>query len=680
MAQRNHSPWTQHLRLDSPADNGDNDVAILSPPPEIRPSPRMTGASEENMRATPPIDIPSNQDDLDNIDEEDVTYLERYMRTRKPSVSFDNELKLDCGQTQSINEPLKKPPKDRNRGRSLLQVLADEKPKSRAHSDGDRQRYDPITGRQLPKYSFSPALEQPKIGEARFPVLQTTVDAMARETREKAGIPHSRSHGHMAPQGRARDLNNSFTDRGGLTSDSTVSPTEEVRTPVDGELSPLTSQAAFSYEEPKSFRRTASQQWREAQNNGGSSDFFSRAGSLRGSGTNLSRAFSSPRIARKETGDSTRSPRSAASSYLRAFSMSSSNDGDGSDGSPPAVDAEGQTIGEDYVIGKQIGFGGFSVIKEVTQMKDNTQRKLAVKIVRRQVHGKSEDANEQVQAEFEHEVELWRFLDHPHILPLEAVYKLEEATFCFIPLSTGGTLFDLVRSNRSGLPLDVAGDYVHQIASALRYLHLDARVVHRDIKLENCLLDRDPSRPNGLVRLCDFGMAEWLSRDFGEGTSSGPPSPHVNDTDRPPQRHIGPAGSSTSAFAGGSLEYAAPEILRLSRALADPDINDDDSSLKQRSIVSPSVDLWALGVCIYSLIVGSRPFQDPFQPRVVMSILAGEWDAERLALQGSDDVVEVVKGCLEMEQNDRWDILQVLETAWLSRLGFDADEESPWKL
>lgn len=652
MAQDQQHTRPTRLRLDISSD--ENEVAVVSPPSEPRPSLRVAATSEETIRATPPIDIPAAYDDAAGNEDGETSFMQRYMRTRKPSVSFDHEVRLDSGQRQSIDVPLKKAPKERQRGRSLLEVLADEKPRSRAHSEGDRTKYDPVTGRHLPRYAESPSREEPHVGEARFPVLQTTVDQMARESQTHIAQPMS------------------------LTSESTLSPTEEAQTPKDHEPPQFPSHAAFSFDESNTFRRTASQKWRESQNNGSSTDFFSRAGSLRqngSSGSSIGRAFSSPRLNRRDTAGSVRSPRSAASSYLRAFSLSSSDNGDGSEGLAPAVDAEGQTIGEDYVIGKQIGFGGFSVIKEV--IAGNSQRKLAVKIVRRNVEGKTEAENDQVQAEFEHEVELWRFLDHRHILPLEAVYKLDAATFCFIPLSAGGTLFDLVRSNRQGVPLDLAAEYARQIASALRYLHLDARVVHRDVKLENCLLDRDPRRPNGpgLVRLCDFGMAEWLSKDYGESFSSGPPSPNINDTDRPPQRHIGPAGSSTSAFAGGSLEYAAPEILRLSRYLSHQSEEEAPHESAERSIISPAVDMWAFGVCAYSLIVGSRPFQNTFQPRVVMAILAGDWDVEGLALNGGDDVVECVRGCLDMDDHDRWDVTRVLESNWLGGLESASDEE-----
>ena len=95
-------------------------------------------------------------------------------------------------------------------------------------------------------------------------------------------------------------------------------------------------------------------------------------------------------------------------------------------------------MGEFYVLGKQIGYGGFSIIREVMHMpEDGANRKLAAKIVRKQLDGESETANDQAQAEFDHEVDLWRYLSHPRILPLEAVFHTDFATFCMIPLNTG---------------------------------------------------------------------------------------------------------------------------------------------------------------------------------------------------------------------------------------------------
>ncbi|KIX08239.1 uncharacterized protein Z518_02895 [Rhinocladiella mackenziei CBS 650.93] len=625
----------------------DLELSIGQPSAQSRVPFKRSATSQETIRATgtPPVDIPTVGESPAVVPDpsDSSSYIDHYMRQRNPSVSFNNEIKLDSGHRQSMMEPLEKPSKARERGRSLLQAMADEKRSSRAHSESERSHYDPITGRHLPQYSQSPPREQPRVGEGRFPLLQTTVDEMARES--QTNLPQAMS----------------------LTSDSTMSPNEAVLTPQDDDsyllsptaASPTTPFAgqAFSYEEPKSFRPTASQRWREGETTASPQDFFSRAGSLRKSMRDIA-----GRASRRDTSGSTRSPRSAASSYLRAFSISSGTNGDGADTGPLACDAEGQTIGEDYVLGKQIGYGGFSIIKQVTQLQDGKQRTLAVKIVRRHIENKTEAENEQVQAEFEHEVELWRFLNHPNILPLEAVYKLDEATFCFIPLNVGGTLFDLVRSNRKGVAQDIAKNYAYQLASALRYLHLDARVVHRDVKLENCLIEPTRAGEPGLLRLCDFGMAEWLSTD----SSSDPPSPDYNSSDRPPPKPIGPADTSTSAFAGGSLEYAAPEILRIAERM-------DKAARAERHIISPAVDVWAYGVCVYSMIIGSRPFQNSFQPRVVMAILAGDWNRDLLMEKGGDDIYELVNGCLEMDDSLRWDITRVVRCTWLEDLAGEED-------
>ncbi|EXJ55661.1 CAMK protein kinase [Cladophialophora yegresii CBS 114405] len=665
MAQADNSHVPESLRLNSSTQHGNEDVPVGTRSHEIpmglsRPPYKSFGTSQDTLRATatPPVDIPAPSESPAVLSDSEgpTSYIDQYMQDRHPSVSFNTEIKLDSGHRQSMEEPLEKPPKPRERGRTLLQAMAEAQQSSRAHSESEgRTRYDPLTGRHLPKYSSSPPREQARVGERRFPLLQTTVDALARESE-----PNLRDTMSM------------------LTS-PTVSPDEQAVTPQDEgkySFSPnvalpnahFTGQA-FSYEEPKPFRRTASQRWRDGESSASPQDFFARAGSLR----NKSMRELGGRSSRRDTsGSITRSPRSAASSYLRAFSMSSGTNGEAVEAGPLACDAEGQTIGDDYVLGKQIGYGGSSTIKQVTQLQEGRQRILAVKIVRRQIDGKSEAENEEAQAEFEHEVELWRFLNHPNILPLEAVYKLDDATFCFIPLNVGGTLFDLVRANRQGVPHELAKSYSFHLAAALRYLHLDARVVHRDVKLENCLIEPGSDGGPGLLRLCDFGMAEWLSTD----SISGPPSPEFNNVDRPPRKPYGPADTSTSAFAGGSLEYAAPEILKVANRIKDP-------GNAERAIVSPAVDIWAYGVCVYSMVVGSRPFHNAFQPRVVMAILAGDWNRALLAEKGGGDVEQLVSGCLDMDEGQRWDISRVIDCAWLEDYA-SLDDSQPgingWRL
>lgn len=328
-------------------------------------------------------------------------------------------------------------------------------------------------------------------------------------------------------------------------------------------------------------------------------------------------------------------------------------------------DGEGQEVGE-YILGKQIGFGGFSVVREAFTLEGDERVVRAVKIVRKQVVGKEDMENEQLQAEFEHEVGLWRCLAHRNILPLLAVHVTEIATFCFTKLNTGGTLFDLVRNNRQGIKQDLARRYSYQLASAVRYLHEDMHIVHRDIKLENCLIDvsvEEAAKDGGNLLLCDFGLAEFATNDNGRNS----PDPYEAAADRPKPRNIGPSDTSTSI--AGSLQYASPELI-----------------MSPAGLLSSVVDIWAFGVVLYALLVGDLPFQHTFQPRVQMKILAGEWDEQALkTAQGTmgmeDEVLDIVHGCLDMNSDERWDISMVLKSGWLKGCQEMLEEiNEKWKL
>ncbi|KKZ61678.1 hypothetical protein EMCG_03787 [[Emmonsia] crescens] len=420
-----------------------------------------------------------------------------------------------------------------------------------------------------------------------------------------------------------------------LTSLSTASPvTDEVRTPPEATRDIFLSPFSAS---PRVYR-PASLDDAGAWSNPAPQPFGSRAKSY-----TLGRDGSLRHNICQDSGRSTNSSgKSPASNFLSLWSR---------DEIPSKPDDEGQVVGTDYVIGKQIGFGGFSTVKEAFKVNgEGGPERSAVKIVKKHLAGQSERENDQVQAEFDHEVRIWRYLNHPHILPLEAVYDTDYATFCFTRLTTKGTLFDLVRRHRQGLEINVAQKYAYQLASAIRYLHEDARVVHRDIKLENCLLDASVSKEHGDVAqliLCDFGMAEWMTSENDGGSS---PDPYDNAADRPPPKAIGPSDTSTSV--AGSLEYASPELLSSTEGLLDP-----------------VVDIWAFGVVVFALVVGSRPFQDSFKPRIKQNIMRGRWDRTCVLkghgdLQDRQDALELIQGCLEMDPMRRWTIREVLQCHW----------------
>lgn len=592
---------------------------------------------DESHAPTPPIDMPAAAADFPTWPTDNDSYvdesryyepspLEDFLRNRRPSISFSPQVTLESGHRHTLDEPLPKLQIETHpRGRSLFQAETHHLSHlpGRVQSEAERSNYHPLTG----QLSLSSDKPRESLLRRRLP--------------ENPGYPILQNIGS---NNKAPDLERDAS----LTSASTASPvTEEVRTPPNGNMECLSPISAYSpFHHPISLEESSA--WPKlVRRQGKTKTYF------------LERSGSSPQGRRRSTRRSTSSSISPAVAFLSKW---------GKEERAPEPDEEGQEIG-DYVLGKQIGFGGFSIVREAYTLEGGERMCRAVKIVRKQVIGRADLENEQLQAEFEHEVGLWRCLSHRHILPLIAVHVTDFATFCFTKLNTGGTLFDLVRANRQGLPRDLARRYAYQLASAIRYLHHDVRVVHRDLKLENCLIDL--SGPNaalegGHLLLCDFGLSEFITNETRSNSRCNSADPYERAADRPPQRHIGPSETSTSV--AGSLQYASPELI-----------------LSPAGLLSTVVDLWAFGVIVYALLVGDLPFQHIFQPRVQMMILAGEWDQSALrrangAAGTEEEVLELVQGCLEMQSEDRWTVTQVLESRWLN--GCEemlAEINSSWK-
>ena len=603
----------------------------------------LARAQDAGYIATQPIDVPSPsaangiKRASDKSEEPGPRYdepssLEEFMRKRRTSVSFHPQVTLDSGHRRPLEAPLPKlevNTKPRNRPNS--QRLRLTSPLLRSHSEADCRQYDRVTGKLQSSASqtTSPQTIHPSSRiRSQWPLLQSTVDAIAQE-KEQADLEQGAS----------------------LTSESTVSTAvSEPRTPDDMAvlLSPVSAHSPFpSFPCPTSLESSSA--WPKPRRQPSAS----RARSY-----NSERKSSMRQNMREGSRRSTSSSISPATAFLSRFAREPQE-------APPAPDDEGQEVGE-YVVGKQVGFGGFSTVKEAYTIEGEERICRAVKVVRKQVPGKEELENEQFQAEFEHEVSLWRCLGHRNILPLIEVYVTDYATFCFTKLNTGGTLFDLVRANRQGVSRDLARRYAYQLASAIRYLHEDVRVVHRDIKLENCLIDisdPDVAKDGGNLLLCDFGLAEFVTNH----TRSNSPDPYDTTGDRAPPRNIGPSETSTSI--AGSLQYASPELIK-----------------SPAGFLSAVVDIWAYGVVIYALLVGDLPFQHLFQPRVQMMILAGDWDMTALetaagAVGYEEEVLEFGSRCLEMESDNRWTIAQILKSRWLQGCQEMLEElNESWKL
>lgn len=549
--------------------------------------------------------------------------LDDYMKNRRPSISFCSKVTLETGHQRPLDEPLPKLVIDTTSRRKSLSQEAQyptRSPFSRAQSDTDCRRYASVTGQPL---DITPRL-----------------NPAPRSIHDQRPAPITLSDHPTIPEATEPRTSCELEQGDSLTSEFTASPlVSEVQTPIDNMellLSPISTFSSLTF--PISLDTSSAWPKPRRQTTGPRTKSYEAE---RGFGMRSIQRQNSRTSSRRSTSSSM----SPATAFLSRFSRQEA---------PPEPDSEGQEVGE-YVLGKQVGFGGFSTVREAYTIEGDERICRAVKVVRRQIPGKAELENDQLQAEFEHEVSLWRCLGHRNILPLIEVYETNFATFCFTKLNTGGTLFDVVRANRQGINRDLARRYAYQLASAIRYLHEDVRVVHRDIKLENCLVDvsdPDAAKHGGNVLLCDFGLAEFVTHDLVRQDSFD--SRHGMADHSPIMLPTSPTLSENATSVAGSLQYASPELV-----------------MSPAGFLSTVVDVWAYGVVMYALLVGDLPFQHSFQPRVQMKILAGEWNVPALeqapGVAGyEDEALEMMRGCLDMESERRWTISQVLGSQWLS--------------
>ncbi|KAL8712183.1 MAG: hypothetical protein Q9220_003617 [cf. Caloplaca sp. 1 TL-2023] len=637
----------RHPDNDGQIDLSGTSTAPPPPPGETSTAQWLASARDAVHHASSPINGDSaiwdegSKEETRNIDKAmgetggvtpPMSTLDSYFKNRKTSISFDPRVKLDSGHQTALEQPLPKLAVDTAFNiRPLLHGPLQDSTRSplvRAYSEADSNSFNSETGERKDIQSH--------------PTPPT-------DTASACPIPASTTRAIPIDQSQAN-----LTAGGSLTSESTASSgVPEARTPIEDNMetcviSPITAFPPFY--QPTSLEDTSAWPKPRRQVSAYRSQSYSNEFKLNRRPGSRHSSTASRR--------STSSAMSPATAFLSRFAR---------DEPSPRVerDGEGQEMGQ-YILGKQIGFGGFSVVREAYTLEGEERVVRAVKIVRKQVAGKEERENDQLQAEFEHEINLWKALGHRHILPLLDVHVDDFATYCFTKLNTGGTLFDVVRNSRKGVSQQLTRRYSYQLASAVRYLHEDMHIVHRDIKLENCLIDvslESAAKDGGNLLLCDFGLAEFDLIDDGDES----PDPYTSAADRPKPRNLGPSDTSTSI--AGSLQYASPELI-----------------MSPAGFLSSVVDMWAFGVVVYALLVGDLPFQHTFQPRVQMMILAGEWDQERLkkaaGTQGmEDEVLDILHGCLNMNSDGRWNIATVLKSGWLEGCQEMLEEISEqWKL
>ncbi|CAG9794611.1 unnamed protein product [Diatraea saccharalis] len=224
-----------------------------------------------------------------------------------------------------------------------------------------------------------------------------------------------------------------------------------------------------------------------------------------------------------------------------------------------------------YELEKTIGTGNFAVVKLATHV--ITKTKVAIKII-----DKSRLDEDNLKKTFR-EIAIMKRLRHPHIVRLYQVMESTYTIYLVTEYAPNGEIFDHLVS-RGRMPESEAARAFAQMVAAVGYCHANG-VVHRDLKAENLLLDRDMN-----IKLADFGFSNEYS-----------------------------AGSPLATWCG-SPPYAAPELF------------------EGRRYDGPKADIWSLGVVLYVLVCGALPFDGGTLHELRSVVLAGKFRIPYFMSQG----------------------------------------------
>ncbi len=261
-----------------------------------------------------------------------------------------------------------------------------------------------------------------------------------------------------------------------------------------------------------------------------------------------------------------------------------------------------KTIGR-YKVEKILGEGGMGT---VFLAKDgHLARNVAVKVLSAEIFT---DKNH-IQR-FKQEARAVSKLNHPNILTVYEIGQTDETHYIATEFIEGKSLKDHLKDGR--LQLTSILDIAIQIVSALKEAH-SAGIIHRDIKPDNIMI-----RPDGLVKILDFGIAKLIKKENFDTDSESKAANQIN---------------TISGMIMGTAKYMSPEQARGHR-------------------VDARTDLFSFGVLLYEMVSGKQPFTGETVNHTIVAIL--ENDPPPFSRKIPLELIKIIKKALEKNRDDRY--------------------------
>ncbi len=213
---------------------------------------------------------------------------------------------------------------------------------------------------------------------------------------------------------------------------------------------------------------------------------------------------------------------------------------------------------------------------------------------------------------FEQEARAAASLNHPHIVTIHSIEKARGVHFLTMELIEGKTLDRMIPEG--GLPLENFFDFAVALVDAVAAAH-EKGIIHRDLKPTNVMVDR-----RGIVKILDFGLARITELAAPQATGVPPPA----------------SSQSEAGMVMGTIPYMSPEQLQ-------------GKKLDQRS------DIFSVGVVLYQMATGKRPFSAETSAELMSSILR---DTPTPAMELRSDLPislqRIVERCMAKDVSQRF--------------------------
>ena len=216
-------------------------------------------------------------------------------------------------------------------------------------------------------------------------------------------------------------------------------------------------------------------------------------------------------------------------------------------------------------------------------------------------------------ARFQREAKVLASLNHPNIGHIYGLEAAGDGQALVLELIEGPTLAD--RIAEGPLPVEEALSIAGQIADALESAHAQG-IIHRDLKPANVKV-----RPDGTVKVLDFGLAKAVTTEAAGGDASDAPTLSIT-------------GATQMGMVVGTAAYMAPEQAR-------------------GKVVDKRADIWAFGVVLYEMLTGKRAFGGEDTSLTLASVMKDDPEMEALPASLSASARNCLEHCLQKDPQKR---------------------------